>query len=455
MFFKADNGGEFLTKQPVKNLKIDNKWHEVELRFRQSELQLIWDGVLVNSVSDVSSEEQVIGFRSGGPFETIIDDVKVIDHNGNTIISESFRNSHNWWRLFLLFLAFSAFTGALCFFAASMAGVQSQTTAKWALLIQTSISSMLLFYLCFDYCFYSNCYPYAHVQQWKSVSSELCFFENIRLRFFSLFSCFDTVLRSVKEGAGGKQQCNFLQPRDHEIAPAGYLEAQVIWSGAHGEEIRIIPIPQLINFFNSMPMDSFYKIIFLGTSQTWGEGAASRKKQMVFQVYRSLRDICGYNGNFLVVNAGLRAADSNAMLKILKVVFDAMRFEMVVVNLSNNDKPAGFKGNLLEMSEVTDRNKAKIILVKEANSPNSDSMRLRENHRVIEGIALEKSIPCIDMHTYLSSPGIVDSGFLWWDSVHLTSYGQAIAGEVIAREIHGLLKYCRDSTHTVGTSVFP
>ena len=69
IFFKADNDGEFLEKRALKNLIIDNKWHEVELRFHQSELQLIWDGVLIYRIPEISREEQVIGFRSGGTIQ--------------------------------------------------------------------------------------------------------------------------------------------------------------------------------------------------------------------------------------------------------------------------------------------------------------------------------------------------------------------------------------------------
>ena len=315
--------------------------------------------------------------------------------------------------------------------------------------MQILITIILLFYLCFDYYLYSNLYPYADVKQWKSVSYRLNSVENLRLCLFSLFSCCDADVPDNESGDGEIQPKEFLQSKDDDVGPAGFIEMQVIWSGSNGEEIQIFNIPQLVNFFGTMPLESFYKIIFLGTSQTWGEGAALRKRQMVFQVYRYLRNMYDDNLNFLVVNAGLRATDSNAMAKLLRTVFDTMRPEMVVVNLSNNDETLGFKENLLEMYEVSSRNKTKIILIKEANSPDSNNIRLMNNHKVIEEITSEKSIPCIDMHAYLSSPSIVDSGFLWWDFVHLTSYGQATAGKAIAREIHRIIELHPDSPHAV------
>jgi lysophospholipase L1-like esterase len=174
---------------------------------------------------------------------------------------------------------------------------------------------------------------------------------------------------------------------------------------------------------------------------------------MVFQAYRFLRDMCDEKLSLIVVNAALRAADSNAMVKILRTVTDTMQPEMVVVNLSNNDETYGFKENLLEMYEVCRQNKIKVILVKEANSPESHNIRLRDNHQVIEEIVSEKRIPCLDMHAYLSSPDIVDSGFLWWDFVHLTSYGQETAGKAIAREIYSIIETRPDSPDAVNRSV--
>ena len=40
-----------------------------------------------------------------------------------------------------------------------------------------------------------------------------------------------------------------------------------------------------------------------------------------------------------------------------------------------------------------------------------------------------------DLNGYLAQPDVYDSGILWWDMIHLTSYGQHLAAELIARDI--------------------
>ena len=445
IFFHASTDGQFLQKQDIKKFPINNKWHEVELKFQSPGLELIWDGVLIQSIQEDSLEEQVVGFRSEGPFEAIVDNVRVLDHKGKLVINEDFRNDRHYWRLAIELLGLSAVALMLVFLVATMSGVHTRSTAKWVLLTEIYIINLLLVYLCFDYFFYSNRYPYTNQypysvgKEWHSGDYRFNFIENIRFRFFNSFSFLDTDSQKDIGYIKEVQKQAFLRPNETDIDPAGFRELQVIWSGARGEDIRVFQMPQLLDFFHTIPLKSFYKIIFFGTSQTWGEGALLRKNQMVFQVYRFLQSIYGDKLKFFIVNAGLRAANSEAMLEIYKKWLFKMEPEMVVVNLSNNDTTSGFRDNLLAMAEISKKHKNTMFLIKEANSPDYMNTHLKRNHEIITNISAEKSISCIDLHSYLSSPDIVDSGFLWWDGVHLTAYGQKTAGIYIAQEIHSFL----------------
>ena len=44
-------------------------------------------------------------------------------------------------------------------------------------------------------------------------------------------------------------------------------------------------------------------------------------------------------------------------------------------------------------------------------------------------------VPVLDLHGHLSAPEVVDSGFLWWDYVHLSSYGHRRAAEWLAPQL--------------------
>ena len=44
----------------------------------------------------------------------------------------------------------------------------------------------------------------------------------------------------------------------------------------------------------------------------------------------------------------------------------------------------------------------------------------------------------IDFHGFINSERVRDSGFMWWDYVHLSSHAQKMAGEYFADQIFGL-----------------
>ena len=53
-------------------------------------------------------------------------------------------------------------------------------------------------------------------------------------------------------------------------------------------------------------------------------------------------------------------------------------------------------------------------------------------------------VPIISLHSHLSNRDIYDSGIIWWDVVHMTSYGQQKAAEFIANGLleRGIVKHC-------------
>lgn len=48
-------------------------------------------------------------------------------------------------------------------------------------------------------------------------------------------------------------------------------------------------------------------------------------------------------------------------------------------------------------------------------------------------LGTELRVPLVDMHAHLRSSR--DTGFLWWDQVHLTSYGQRLFADKLYGEI--------------------
>ena len=76
---------------------------------------------------------------------------------------------------------------------------------------------------------------------------------------------------------------------------------------------------------------------------------------------------------------------------------------------------------------------SKTLFVLEANSPEVD--KIRDKHAIMRNISRQYHVPLLDLNGYLASDSVYDSGFLWWDLVHLSSYGQELAAEFIAKGI--------------------
>ena len=87
--------------------------------------------------------------------------------------------------------------------------------------------------------------------------------------------------------------------------------------------------------------------------------------------------------------------------------------------------------------ELNRERNIRTVFVLEANSPETFSKRLLENHEIIKAVAERNDLAVIDLHGALLEAA--DDGQLWWDSVHLTDYGQQRAAHVLGTALAPLL----------------
>jgi lysophospholipase L1-like esterase len=117
------------------------------------------------------------------------------------------------------------------------------------------------------------------------------------------------------------------------------------------------------------------------------------------------------------------------------------RPDLLVVNLSNNDSDAGtLSRNLRALALETQREGGRVVFVLEANSIELYRQPLRRKHAAVRKLGDELGVPVWDLEGYLSGDGLYDSGMLWWDHVHLTSYGQSLTARWLADRITPLLQ---------------
>lgn len=186
------------------------------------------------------------------------------------------------------------------------------------------------------------------------------------------------------------------------------------------------------------------RILFIGTSQTYGEGALRKEDTMVRVIERGLNaERSGQEKPpppyFECINAGIRGVHSSVLLYLYEKEWIHLKPQIVVINLSTNDARyrkisiyTDFAGNLERFLALNEARGIQTVFVLEANAAECRPGDLAL-HGEMRRIGHAHGIPLIELHRYLASKNA--EGFLWWDSCHLTSFGQKLAGEYIVEAL--------------------
>ena len=433
IFFRADREGRFLSREPIRNLSLSGEWHKVEIRFEQDSLALRCDGNAVQSFRDPSLSAQVFGFGSGRNV-VLIDDVEVYDSSGHLVIRENFRNHCTDWYALSIFLVFLVvLSGLLIVFSSDRkAGLFKILNLEICVLL------ILALYYGFDYYHWSGTYHYRKLRPWQRVAGEdtLESIEKARISLFSEFPFHDFCLPKYTSPFFIRV-IEFLEldpPWEGRIP-----NLVVIRSGSQDPTGDVIPDnrDEIQSYISRFPFHDEKRILFLGSSQTRGSGATFRRDRIVNHVFDNLNRYFGQN-SMIVINASESATDSHELLERCRNHLYLFRPDLVVVNLSNNDPGDTFREGLQSLTEWAELLNARMIFILEANSLEADSAHLIRNHAILKKLAEGKHIPILDLHGYLLRKDVYDSGLLWWDSVHMSSYGQRLTGDFIGE---GIFKY--------------
>jgi lysophospholipase L1-like esterase len=163
-----------------------------------------------------------------------------------------------------------------------------------------------------------------------------------------------------------------------------------------------------------------HRILFIGGSQTWGSGARELGEIFSAQLETWLRE---RGRRVECINAGISALGSSDLVARYEQEWIHFDPSLVVINASNNDAdPEVFADNLRRFVSLSRARGARTIFVLEANSIEGPQENIGPNHAAMRLVASELGVSVVDMHEHFAR--IHDEGFLWWDVVHLTSYGQ-------------------------------
>jgi len=198
---------------------------------------------------------------------------------------------------------------------------------------------------------------------------------------------------------------------------------------------------------NNSNIDS-EKIMFVGSSQTWGAGASKKEKSFPFVFEKVLnktitdasdssdlgKNILGISSEqkIKIVDTGVSGTTSSELYEEYKNQWIKLKPKIVFINLSSNDftydvHPDAFEENILNFIKLNKENDIKTILLIEASSIELET----ENtfHNILRKIAQNEDINIIDINQYLAEND--GRGVIWWDFIHPTDYGHQLIAKYI------------------------
>jgi len=186
--------------------------------------------------------------------------------------------------------------------------------------------------------------------------------------------------------------------------------------------------------------DRTLRIAFLGTSQTYGSGAERISETFVARCHSLLAqafdDISVETYNF-----SISGSNSTELLSKYTGSWRFSRPDLLVINLSTNDwKINTLTENLRTMAHLARAAGGQVVFLLEPNASEVVLRDLQEKHSSIQRLGQEMRVPVWNLDGYMASDRVYDSGMMWWDKVHLTTYGHGVVAEWLAPQMLTMIR---------------
>jgi lysophospholipase L1-like esterase len=178
-----------------------------------------------------------------------------------------------------------------------------------------------------------------------------------------------------------------------------------------------------------------------GGSQTHGTGASDADHTFVSIIGRKLAETYP-DRHPEVINAGMEGFNAQELLDSYRAHWTAYKPDVLVINTSSNDSfwEVGldeFSHSIEDFLRLNASASVKTVFVLEPQSPENDRTRLDRYHAVLKQLGEKYDVPVIDLGAYLDR--YRDDGFLWWDFVHMTNYGQELVATYLTQRLPEIL----------------
>lgn len=417
--------GQFETIDPITPVLITAQWHEAVIKFEKTICSINIDGDEVFRSPRELEKEGAVGFR-GGFEDAEIDDVRI--RGEERTFTESFRNTKQGSILFMIHLAalLSLLAISLCVERVRGSSLSWKIPLLQFLLLTLLATITGSLYLTFDYAYWSRL-PLSVLT--RPLPSERqtptrLKFENLR---FSLFG-------------GWYQLAGGLQITKAAVADSGYpanrIHAGPVICRSSAEPCRFMPVEDFNRLVDGPRPDK--RVIFAGTSQTIGAGAKNLEETFFVKTHRQL----AANLSPLLlesINISISAVSPPVLLQEYEQKYLRLEPDLMVINLGTNGMNEELASGLSGFLEINRSHHISTVIILEPNSSEIETT-IKEKHQIMRSLGAKENIPILDLQAYLSNPSVDRSGALWWDFVHLTSYGHSLVAEWLSLQLLPYLK---------------
>jgi lysophospholipase L1-like esterase len=433
MFYQADRLNKFVSRTALDLTPsgLSDGWHNLVLSFGSGQVIANLDGAALASMPAKIEGPQIIGLR-GGSLPADVDSVRITGKDGRTILDDSFSNRRHYWTI----LAAVAVVSLLVIGLTTIPLLRRHSPIEFKLgvfgcLMGLGVAIMVLSLLFgFDYFFWSSRYPYKDYLP----GGAHAFAATVRIEAL--------------------RQKLFLYPKDVSTLPSDkeLREAITRWDGGKpiifSDIVRYTREHPIVSEFlgegqvRALPpkSDRTIRVAFLGTSQTYGSGAERIAETFVARCHGLLAQALG-DISVETYNFSISGSNSTELLAKYAESWRFSRPDLLVINLSTNDEKIDtLTANLRTLAHLARAAGGRVVFLLEPNAAEVEHRGLQEKHSAIQRLGQELGVPVWNLDGYMSSDPVYDSGMMWWDKVHLTSYGHGVVAEWLAPQMLAMIR---------------
>ncbi len=378
VFFVARADGEFVEQQDLKIPDLPlDRWHHLQFSKQGTEAVIRINGQQIYMGTVSLPPFCTPGFR-GGQHPVKIDNVRFRHPGGMTVVEDTFFTTDSA-RKFFVYALLCVFLVNLCAYYAT----QSAKVTRGAVLVPLMVFNVLLAVM---------------------ATLGIAWLAFVLRRYPSAESL-------------NRQESTYL----YNLLGLRNEEVMMEWASQH--------------------RDGFKTILFVGSSQTFGAGAAATSETFVRRIQERFDAEIPPASRYRCINAGINGSDAKSLLPRYRDSWLSMNPDIVVFNLGANDCGLAdidreYPPVLEEFVRLNEQRGITTMFVLEALSWETAPNEL-ETHEAIRRVASAHGIKVVDTHGHLNR--LKDRGFLWWDHVHPTSFGHRLIADCIYAGLQELL----------------